>query len=148
MQSDSSQLGISYRLPDSGCPGYNNEFQFIMIWGCNFRLVTQTKMPKNPINKMGNQLISRYLRYSQNATFIPVQFSIRFPRSARIPLYHSANCQFKSWFHSASWWDGVLILCVPAVSTPGINISTKWCLLPTAHELRSIYACGDGHMGY
>ncbi len=25
------QLGIPYRLPDSGCPGYNNEFQFIMI---------------------------------------------------------------------------------------------------------------------
>ena len=25
------QLGIPYYLPDSGCPGYNNEFQFIMI---------------------------------------------------------------------------------------------------------------------
>ncbi len=48
-----SQLGIPYRVPDSGCPGYNNELQ-----------LTQTKVPKNPRNRMGNHLISRYLRYS------------------------------------------------------------------------------------
>ena len=31
LQLVSEQLGIPYRLPDSGCPGYNEKFQFIMI---------------------------------------------------------------------------------------------------------------------
>ena len=112
------QLGIPYRVPDSGCPGYNNEFQFIMIWGCNFRLVTQTKMPKIRRNRMGNHLISRYLRYSPKEVSMfqkEVSKHISAPMDAKkLPLPLALG---RFWGFLAKYWsiEGFVYVAFPTL---------------------------------